>query len=104
MRSFRRFDLEQPDPEAVAGFAFDCVLCDPPFANFELARLRDVLAALGAADAPLYLCYNSKREAAVIDAFAGSGCELVRLEGSPLAYTSVKASTQSRIVLYGPRL
>jgi len=102
LRGFRPFDLERPEPETAADFAFDCVLCDPPFSNFELARLREVLNTLGAAAAPLYLCYNARREGALVDAFAGSGRELVRMAGGPLGYTSVKASTQQHIFLYGP--
>ena len=36
LSGFRAFDLARPS--AVAGFDYDAILCDPPFANFDLAR------------------------------------------------------------------
>lgn len=100
---FRRFDLDAPT--AVDGYAYDAVLCDPPFANFDLGRLRRVLEVLAGGDplraaSPLYLCHNERREAALRDAFAGSGRQLARL--APVGYSSVKESTQRSIRLYGP--
>lgn len=101
---FRPFDLDRPS--AVDDFAYDAVLCDPPFANFDLARLRHVLDVLAGADearraAPLYLAFNARREEAIRAAFGED--ELVRWGDGPLGYTSVKASTQQHIHLYGPR-
>ena len=105
LSGFRAFDLDAPDRRAVSDYSYDCVLCDPPFANFELARLRHVLDVLAGDDeqrrrAPLYLCHNARREEAIETAFAGSGRRLVRWERGPLGYASVKASTQQHIHLY----
>lgn len=109
--NFRSLDLEAPTTLASVD-EYDAVLCDPPFANFELANLRKVLDVLAGDDAarraaPLYLCYNSRRETAIAEAFLGSGRELVRWEGGKrggaLGYTSVKPSTQQHIRLYCER-
>ena len=102
LSGFQSFDLDRP--EAVSDFEYDCVLCDPPFANFELARLREVLDALAGGDAkrrtvPLYLCYNAKREASIAKAFHDR--QLTRLGNGPLGYASVKRATQQQIHLYG---
>ena len=108
LSGYRRFDLERPCA-VDAGFDYDCVLCDPPFANFPLSDLERVLDALAGEDerrqqAPLFLCHHSKREDALQRAIATRS--LVRLDpfgnGAPLGYESVKPSTARHIHLYGP--
>lgn len=97
------FDLHAPD--YVEG-AHDLVLCDPPFANVPLDRLRSTLDLLQAsatvpqAHPALAICYISSREAALQAAFAPF--DLVPI-GPPLGYRSVAAQTQDRIRLYASR-
>uniref|UniRef100_A0A7S0JIB4 N6-adenine methyltransferase n=2 Tax=Calcidiscus leptoporus TaxID=127549 RepID=A0A7S0JIB4_9EUKA len=101
LRAFQYFDLNHPS--GLEDYEYDAVLCDPPFANFELSRLRFVLKVLSRSDeacsVPLYLCYNGRREEAVRKEFP----QLQRLSDSPLGYESVKSSTQKHIFLYGPK-
>ena len=103
LSGFRSFDLDSPSAE-VAQFADgqspDVVLCDPPFANFPLARLRAVIDLLAPA-VPLYLCFNGRREEEVAAAFQGRSHGLERV-GSSLGYDSVKKVTQNNIALFGP--
>ena len=97
---FRKFDLDNCDPAAArfdGGEAADVVLCDPPFANFPLAKLRAVVDEL-APGATLFLAYNQKREEEVLEAFKPR--QLQALSG--LGYLSVKPNTQANIVLFGP--
>lgn len=94
------FDLQAPD--YVDG-NHDLLMCDPPFANVTLDRLRETLDLLVAtAMAPkaapaLAVCYISDRDAALKRAFAHHDLQAV---GPPLGYRTVSASTQARIRLY----
>ena len=78
-------------------------MCDPPFANVPLDRLRrtlDLLISTAMVPNPepaLAICYISDRDAQLKDAFAPSPLQSV---GPPLGYRSVSASTQARIRLY----
>lgn len=100
LRGFRRWDLADAAEVACVGDSRpDVVLCDPPFANFPLQRLRDAINVL-APRAPLYLAYNVRREEEVQRAFGGWHHPLDRL--GPLGYESVKPTTQRQIVLFGP--
>lgn len=94
------FDLHAPD--YVDG-QHDLLMCDPPFANVTLDKLRDTLDLLvSTAMKPhpqpaLALCYISSRDSALKAAFAPYDLQTV---GPPLGYRSVSASTQARIRLY----
>lgn len=96
----QRFDLQSPD--YIDG-QHDLLMCDPPFANVTLPRLRETLellitTAMAPQSAPaLALCYISDRDAALKKAFAHHDLQAV---GPPLGYRSVSASTQARIRLY----
>ena len=79
------------------------VVCDPPFANFELPRLSSALRTLagghpGRFAAPLYIAYNSRREEALQACFAALALE----RKLKLGYCSVKQKTQQHLWLYGP--
>ena len=106
LSGFRPFDLERPSSSAGlfdGGARADAVLCDPPFANFELRRLRAVLEQLvpeEPAPAPLFLAYNGERAAEVRSAFAGGRWHDIE-PLAPLGYESVSPKMQSRIVLFG---
>eukprot|EP00322_Chrysochromulina_rotalis_P003482 CAMPEP_0115859596 /NCGR_PEP_ID=MMETSP0287-20121206/16697_1 /TAXON_ID=412157 /ORGANISM="Chrysochromulina rotalis, Strain UIO044" /LENGTH=117 /DNA_ID=CAMNT_0003313901 /DNA_START=460 /DNA_END=817 /DNA_ORIENTATION=- len=101
LSGFRPFELETVAP--LTDFDYDAVVCDPPFANFELSRLSDALVVLAGGDqkkldAPLYIAYNSRREKALQQCFSAQ-----RLERKlKLGYCSVKQKTQQHLWLYGP--
>lgn len=101
---YKRFELSQPRLIG-ASFDYDAVFCDPPFANVNLRALRDVVDLLARTEtqrrAPLYLAFLSDREDEVFRAFNPK----YDLERKPpaLGYRSVKAETQARIFLYGPK-
>lgn len=98
LSAFQAFDLDRPSRLEEP---FDAIVCDPPFANFELPRLRAAIEALrpGASeDVPLFIAYNSRREAELQAAFGAQ--QLRRLR--PLGYMSVKPKTQRHLFLYGP--
>ena len=71
LRGFRPFDLHNPaaTAPALAGYAHDVVICDPPFANVEIPTLRAALDALAPDEArraaPLYVAFNARREGAL---------------------------------------
>ncbi len=97
--SYQRFDLHHPH---MVFSPFDAIFIDPPFSNIDLPELRrtiDLLASAAPTRPPLYLCYTSTREQALLRTFAHFS--LKRLRG-PLGYRTVKAATQQRICLYGP--
>lgn len=100
-KKFKQFELSQPRQ---IRFAYDAIFCDPPFANVALRDLNRTITLLAAtpeqAAAPLWLCFTSQREEAVLEAF-----EEYNLERKPpaLGYRSVKQSTQEKIFLYGPK-
>ena len=100
---FRRYDLF--DNAETPEFDCDAILCDPPFANFELDQLRTALTRLvGAAslagklrwrgEPDLFIAYNAKREEALLRAFPS----LRKVE--QLGYLSVKPKTQANLWLY----
>ena len=95
----RDFDLHQPD--FIEG-KHDFLLCDPPFANVQLATLRRTLDLLISSamrpmpDPRLGLAYISSRES---HRGCFSGYDL-RPVGPPLGYRSVAQTTQDRIRLY----
>jgi hypothetical protein len=101
---YKRFELKQPRLIG-ASFDYDAVFCDPPFANVDLRALRIVIDLLAFTEtqrrAPLYLAFLSDREDEVFRAFNPE----YDLERKPpaLGYRSVKAETQARIFLYGPK-
>ena len=101
---YKRFELSQPRLIG-ASFDYDAVFCDPPFANVDLRALRNVIDLLAFTEtqrrAPLYLAFLSDREDEVFRAFNPE----YDLERKPpaLGYRSVKAETQARIFLYGPK-
>ena len=101
---YKRFELKQPRLIG-ASFDYDAVFCDPPFANVDLRALRNVIDLLAFTEtqrrAPLYLAFLSDREDEVFRAFNPE----YDLERKPpaLGYRSVKAETQARIFLYGPK-
>ena len=101
---YKRFELSQPRLIG-ASFDYDAVFCDPPFANVDLLELRNVIDLLAFTEtqrrAPLYLAFLSDREDDVFRAFNPE----YDLERKPpaLGYRSVKAETQARIFLYGPK-
>ncbi len=96
----QRFDLLHPD--YIDG-RHDLLMCDPPFANVELARLVDTLdllfatAMMPSQEPALALCYISSRDSALKSAFAAYDLQAV---GAPLGYRSVSSTTQSQIRLY----
>ena len=97
---FQPFDLF--NPTRVTEYKYDAIFCDPPFSNLELAVLRDALDVMpgcaASREAPLYIAYNSRREAELLrylDRF-----QLEKMH--PLTYCSVKAKTQQHLWLYGP--
>ena len=101
--SFIRFELERP-PTRPLEFEYDAIICDPPFANFELTQLHSALVQLAGGSAqklaaPLYIAFNSKREEELKEAF-GTYQALERM--MPLGYESVKPKTQKGLFLYGP--
>lgn len=101
---YKRFELSQPRLVG-ATFDYDAVFCDPPFANVDLKKLRNVIDLLACTEAqrraPLYVAYLGNREDDMFRAFNPE----YDLERKPpaLGYVSVKAETQARIFLYGPR-
>lgn len=101
---YKRFELSQPRLVG-ASFDYDAVFCDPPFANVDLAKLRAVVDLLACTEsqkkAPLYLAFLGDREDEVFRHFNPA----YDLERKPpaLGYVSVKAETQARIFLYGPK-
>ena len=102
---YKRFELSQPRLVG-ASFDYDAVFCDPPFANVDLAKLRAVVDLLACTEsqkkAPLYLAFLGDREDEVFRHFNPA----YDLERKPpaLGYVSVKAETQARIFLYGPKM
>ena len=96
----QRFDLHQPD--FLEG-SHDLLLCDPPFANVELATLKRtvdllVAGAMRPVEHPaLGIAYISSRGPALKKAFAHYD---LRVVGPPLGYRSVAGHTQDRIRLY----
>ena len=102
--AFKRFELSQPRLVG-ATFDYDAVFCDPPFANVDLRKLRNVVDLLACTEtqrrAPLYVAFLGDREHEVFRAFNPE----YGLERKPpaLGYVSVKAETQARIFLYGPK-
>ena len=101
---FRPFDLHNPaaTAPALAGYAHDVVICDPPFANVEIPTLRAALDALAPDEArraaPLYVAFNARREGALRAAFATQNLE----RKGRLGYCSVKRKTAQHLFLYGP--
>ena len=123
LSAFRAFDLDHPFP---VDQPFDAIFCahrrspaiptlcarpthhvdprcsgDPPFANFELPKLRATIEALrpgASAEVPLFIAFNSRREAELVEAFSEQRLRRRR----PLGYLSVKAKTQRHLFLYGP--
>lgn len=98
LRGYQEFDLDKPT--RFDGFAPDCIFCDPPFANFPLKSLRNVVDMLAPPDVPIFLAYNGRREDEVQQAF--SGRQPLEKLGEPLGYLSVKPKTANRIFLLGP--
>ena len=98
LSGYRHFEFEHPAP--ISDYEYDVVLCDPPFANLPLDDLRVALESLAVDDesraAPLYVAYNARREAALLEAFPG-----LERKSSALGYESVKSRTQQQIILYG---
>ena len=98
LSGYRHFEFEHPAP--ISDYEYDVVLCDPPFANLPLDDLRVALESLAVDDesraAPLYIAYNARREAALLEAFPG-----LERKSSALGYESVKSRTQQQIILYG---
>lgn len=99
LRGYREFDLDKPT--RLDSFTADVVFCDPPFANFPLRSLRDVIDVLAPPEVPVFLAYNGRREDEVQQAFSGRQL-FQKLGEEPLGYLSVKPKTANRIWLLGP--
>ena len=99
LSGYRSFEFEHPAPVS-SEYKYDVVLCDPPFANLPLDELRVALERLADDDesraAPLYIAYNARREAALLETFPG-----LERKSAALGYESVKSTTQQQIILYG---
>jgi len=100
LKGYERFDLRKP--HMVFG-SFDAIIADPPFSNVSLPDLKrtiDLLAQGTSLEPALYLCFINGQEGKLLSLFSA-----YRLERCPpsLGYRSVKAATQARIFLYGPR-
>ena len=109
LQGFRRFDIENAESQCdcVNDYDYDAIIVDPPFANIDLQRLRQVLELLesSSADAcdrqrrsraPVYFAFNSKREEELLETFADFHLEAK----SSLGYSSVSAKTQKWLFLY----
>lgn len=95
LRSFRRWDLYQPEPLSKR---HDVIFCDPPFFNVALSQLFSAVRVLAQHDfaQPLILSYLTRRRAAVLATFAPFN---LRATGHELSYRSVQHCARNRIEL-----